>query len=36
MFIKSDIADFYIVNEAKTKRVILTLVRVSEKKKTGI
>lgn len=33
VFIKSDISGFYVVNGGKTKMVILTLIRVSEKKK---
>lgn len=31
VFIKSDISGFYVVNGGKTKMVILTLTRVSEK-----
>lgn len=36
MFIKLDIADFYTVDGARTKMVILTLVRISDKKKNNI
>lgn len=36
VFIKSDIADFYIMDGAKTKMVILTLVRISDKKENNI